>query len=153
MQPFASEETLWGIFGKSRSDMVEIVNQHTLTVQAWLSSRSPNAQIFEGRGIKACSTGIKVPLLNLALGCDFPPELQDDEIGAEIEAVKDFFAKRGVRWFWWMSAFPRPAHIGRITEKHGLEYDAPPLPAMAASLLQDPKSYPVIPKNIQVWQA
>jgi len=149
----ASDETLWKEFGKSRQVLIELVDRHTLTVQGWLSSRSPNAQRFVGKGIKASSTGLKVALLNLALGCNFPAGTSDEEVGKEIEAVKNFFTERDVKWLWWLNTAPEPEHVGKIAVQHGLEYDAPPLPAMAASLLPSSKTYPVFPKDIQVWRA
>jgi GNAT superfamily N-acetyltransferase len=140
-------------FGKSRSDLVQLVERHTLTIQAWLSSRSLRAITFDGMGIKASSTGFKIPLLNLALGCDFPKESSEEEIDEEVKTVIEFFAKRNVPWYWWMSVQPSPQNISHILEKHGLRYDAPPLPAMLASLVQDKKSNPTYSENVRVWRA
>lgn len=139
-------------FGKPLDELIQLTDQHTLAVQAWLSSRSPQAEKFEGKGIKASSTGFKVPLLNLALGCNFPAGSSDEEIEAEVKAVVDFFAKRNVPWYWWMNTQPSPKPIARILEKHGVTYDAP-LPAMAASLWQDKKTYPPYDENICIWRA
>lgn len=141
------------IFGSPRAELIRLTDAHTLTVQAWLSSRSPNAKKFSGRGVHASSTGIKVPLLNLALGCRFPNDLSDDEIGEEIEAVKLFFAERNVPWYWWLNTEPAPRNIGQILEKHGLKYDVPPLPAMIASLGQNLSNLPKYNERICVWQA
>jgi len=49
--------------------------------------------------VRACSTGIKVPLLNLALGANYA-DADEQLIGREIEAVKRFFAGRGMPWYW-----------------------------------------------------
>lgn len=153
MFPLASEETIHELFGKSRSELISIVENHTLTVQAWLSSRSPNAKKFQDKGIKASSTGFKVPLLNLALGCNFSSETTDEEIDKEIEEVKNFFASRNVPWYWWMNSSPQPSNIQSILEKHSIYYDGPPLPAMAASLKFDENTLPKYPDAIKIWQA
>lgn len=140
-------------FSKPRAELIRLVDEHTLTVQAWLSSRSPVARKFSGKGIRASSTGFKLPLLNLTLGCNFPKGMSDEEIGSEVEAVKQFFAERNVPWYWWMNSEPAPKHIGQILEKHGLEYDAPPLPAMIAPLKQDLSALPKYDESIRVWRA
>jgi GNAT superfamily N-acetyltransferase len=140
-------------FGKPRDELIRITDQHTLEVQAWLSSRSPKAEKFEGRGVRASSTGFNIPLLNLALGCNFPKGISEQEVEAEIESVKGFFAKRDVPWYWWMNAKPSPANIRHLLEKRGLEYDAPPLPAMIAPTLQSKKSFPMYAEDILVWRA
>lgn len=148
-----TDEELFQRFGKSRAELTRVADAHTLEVQAWLSSRSPAAAQFQGRGARASSTGFKLQFLNLALGCDFPAGTSAEEVEAEIEAVKEFFAKRNVPWYWWMSAKPAPANFGELLQKHGLEYDAPALPAMIASNGQAENSFPEYPPEIQVWQA
>jgi GNAT superfamily N-acetyltransferase len=153
MPALAPDETIIRIFGKTRPELIALIEHHTLTVQAWLSSRSPHASRFQGKGIRASSTGLKVPLLNLAMGCNFPLETGDEVIEAEIEALKAFFGRRGVPWYWWMNTSPFPKNIARILEKHGLTQHGSPLPAMAASLLEDPASFPTCPKHIRVWRA
>jgi GNAT superfamily N-acetyltransferase len=153
MQPLASDELIFNEFSKSRADLTELVSHHTMTVQGWLSSRSPRAVKFEGKGVKASSTGFNLPLLNLALGCDFPADVTQKEIDEEIEAIKRFFANRNVPWYWWMNANPSPKNIQEILRDHGLEYDDPPLPAMIASLKVDMSTLPNYPENICVWQA
>ena len=152
MFPLASEQALHETFGVSRAELIPLLDQHTLTVQAWLSSRSPQAMKFEGRGIRASSTGFKIPLLNLALGCNFPGEVSEDEVEQEVKAVKEFFASRNVPWYWWMNSAPSPGNIREILERHGVPYDDPPLPAMAVSLKKLGK-LPEHPGHIQVWQA
>ena len=153
MQPLASDELIFSEFGKSRRELTELVSRHTMTVQGWLSSRSPQAAKFEGKGIKASSTGFNIPLLNLALGCNFPANTAQEEIDGEIESVKAFFADRNVPWYWWMNANPSPKNIRQILEKHGMEHDDPPLPAMIASLKVDVTNLPKYPENICIWQA
>jgi len=152
MQPLASDELIFSEFGKTRAELIELVSRHTMTVQGWLSSRSPQAERFESKGIKASTTGLNIPLLNLALGCNFPSDATQIEIDEEIEAVQSFFTKRNVPWYWWMNANPSPNNIRQILETHGLEYDNPPLPAMIASLKVDAATLPKYPENIHVWQ-
>lgn len=150
---FLTDQECLDLFNKPRTALIRRTDKHTLTVQAWLSSRSPNAKRFQGKGVKASSTGFKLPLLNLALGCDFPEGISDDEIGEEVETVKRLFAERNVPWYWWMNAEPSPKHIGQILEKHGLVYDDPPLPAMIAPLKQDLPALPKYDEGIRVWRA
>ncbi len=151
MQANISEETALEIFDKTTDELIALVDRHTLAVQAWLSSRSPQAATFQGKGVKASSTGLKVRLLNLALGCSFPIDTPVQEIEDEIEAVKQFFASRNVNWLWWLNASPSPTNIGSLLEKHGFVYDDPPLPAMAAPLRQDFTAFPAWQDHIRVW--
>ncbi|MFN8382756.1 MAG: GNAT family N-acetyltransferase [Anaerolineales bacterium] len=153
MQPTYPDELILSEFGKTRDELIKLVSRHTMTVQGWLSSRSPQARKFEGKGVKASSTGFDLPLLNLALGCDFPTNATKKEIDDEVEAVKHFFANRNVSWYWWMNANPSPNNICSILENHGMEYDDPPLPAMVASLKLDFSTFPTYPEKICVWQA
>lgn len=148
-----TNEQCMQVFGQPRESLIRIADEHTLTVQAWLSSRSPQAKKFAGRGVRASSTGFKLPLLNLALGCNFPTDASAEEIGEEVEALKRFFAERNVPWYWWMNTEPSPKNIGQILQRHGLEYDAPPLPAMIASLKQDVSLLPAYDESIHVWRA
>jgi GNAT superfamily N-acetyltransferase len=147
-----SDEDLLERFGKPRDELIQTVERHTLTVQAWLSSRSRRAARFEGKGVKATSTGFKISLLNLALGCDFPAGCSAEDIEQEVKAVIEFFAKRNVPWYWWMNTQPNPKNIGQILEKHGLAYDAPSLPAMLASLPHR-GTFPAYNETIHVWRA
>ncbi len=148
-----TEEKCREIFGRSKAELIQITDTHTLTVQEWLSSRSPKAAKFSGMGTRASSTGFKIAFLNLALGCNYHEGMSEDEIGMEVEEVKRFFAERGVPWYWWLNAQPSPKNIGRILEKHGLEYDAPGLPAMIAQLQTDSSKFPSYGNNIRVWRA
>lgn len=135
------------------TDILRAADRHTLAVQAWLSSRAPDAATFAGKGVRASSTGIAVPLLNLALGADFPADTTDEDIEREIEAVKAFFAARGVlRWYWWLGATHQPVDFAARLEQHGLIFDRPELPAMVAPL--DPVAqYPAYDPAIRVWRA
>jgi GNAT superfamily N-acetyltransferase len=126
-----------------------IADRHTFAVQGWLSSRTPSAVSFDGHGIKVRSTGLGVPLLNLALGANFI-NINDADIQSEIEAVKTFFAARRVPWYWWISPFSSPADIGARLEASGARYDPPDLSAMVAPL--PPRKTEVNP-DLRVWQA
>lgn len=135
------------------ADIIRAADQHTLAVQAWLSSRAPQAGTFVGKGVRASATGIGVPLLNLALGAAFPPDTSDAELDAEIEAVKTFFAERSVlRWYWWLGVTCQPPDMAARLEQHDLIFDRPELPAMVAPLNADTR-YPAYDPAIRVWQA
>jgi GNAT superfamily N-acetyltransferase len=129
---------------------VLLAHRHTLAVQAWLSTRAPLAARFDGLGVTAGSSGIPVPLLNLALGSRYAPETSDEAIAAEIEAVKAFFTDRGVPWYWWLGPQPHPPDMARRLERHELAFDRPPLPALVARL---PAQLPPLNPDAQVWQA
>jgi len=75
-----------------------------------------------------------VPLLNQALGCDFPPGTPDYAVNQEIASVKGFFAGRDLPWYWWIGPQSSPDDIARRLERHGAQPDPPPLPAMIAPL-------------------
>jgi GNAT superfamily N-acetyltransferase len=121
-------------FEQPEAEVALLAHRHTMAVQAWLTTRSPQAGRFDGIGVRAGSSGLPVPLLNLALDSDFPPESSDETIASEIQAVKAFFAARGVPWSWWLSPFASPADMGQRLRQHGLTTDRPPLPAMVAPL-------------------
>jgi GNAT superfamily N-acetyltransferase len=129
---------------------VRRADRHTMAVQSWLASRSPRAARFEGVGVSASSTGLPVSLLNLALGCRFPPDAPETIVDEEIERVKRFFGRRGVPWYWWLGPLPRPSNASRLLERHGLRFDRPPLPAMAAPL---PARDVPTDSSIRVWLA
>lgn len=136
--------------GLPLTEVITIADRHTLAVQSWLASRSPDAARWQGIGIRASSTGIGVPLLNLALGFHFPSGTPNEAVDAEIESLKTFFAGRGVPWYWWMSYQPQPVNVRARLEKHGFIYDRPPLPAMVTPL---PAQFQPYDSAIQVWQA
>lgn len=141
-------------FGLGWEDTARLADRHTQAVQSWLSSRSPRGQRFDGTGVSATSTGLPVPLLNLAHGSHFPPGADGQAIDAEIEAVKSFFARQGVgRTFtWWLSPLAQPPNMGRYLARHGLEPGAYRLPTLVAPL---PSSahWPAPNPRAQVWQA
>ena len=146
----ASPETIAARLGKSWDKVARLTDEHTTAVQSWLPTRTPQAARFEGVGVVAGSSGIPVPLLNLALGSRYPPGTSDELIDAEIEAVKAFFADWGVPWYWLLGPFARPPDMAGRLERHGLTFDRPPLPAMAAPL---PAPFPPLNPEVQVWLA
>lgn len=132
------------------AEIIQAADRHTLTVQAWLSSRAPSAVCFSGQGVQVCSTGLRVPLLNQALGCDFPPGTPDYAVNQEIASVKGFFAGRDLPWYWWLGPNPNPPDMAERLKAHGIVLDLPLLPAMAAAL---PASFEPPDPAITVWQA
>jgi len=116
-----------------------------------LVAESASGKVHRQRG-ESVFHRLKIPLLNLALGCDFPAGVSEEEVVEEVKAVIEFFAKRNVPWYWWMSAQPSPRNIVQILEKQGLIYNAPPLPAMLAPL-ENKKSFPPCNETIRVWRA
>ena len=133
-------------------DIARIADAHTLRVQRWLSSRAPNAVTFDGLGTRVASTGLKIRLLNQALGAHYPPDTSPEAIHTEIKRLKTFFAQRGVGgWYWWLGPFSTRAHLPDLLKTHGLEYDGIGLPCMVALL--PPIHHPPIPPDITVWRA
>jgi GNAT superfamily N-acetyltransferase len=131
-------------------ELIKHADLHTRTVQAWLSSRSPDAVCFDGIGVDVNSTGLPVPLLNLALSKDYPPGTTEIEIDDEVKQVKRFFDKREVPWYWWLGPHPKPSNMNDHITRHGLALDKEPLPAMIASLPAEMVSFD---DQIQIWQA
>ena len=149
MRP-ASIEAIQARLGRPWEQVAGVADDHTMAVQAWLSTRAPCAARFETPGVTAGSSGQAVRLLNLALGSNYPPGTEDETIAADIEAVKSFFAGRAVPWYWWLGPNPRPADMATRLEHHGLVFDRPPLPALAAPL---PARCPALNPDTQVWLA
>lgn len=148
----ASPETIEAKFNHSWAKVARLVDTHTMAVQSWLSTRAPHVTPFQSSGIIANSTGLKVSLFNLALGCNYPPQTNGSTIATEIEALKKFYTGRNVPWRWWLGPFPQPANIFDRLKQHGLveTYQAPGLPAMAAPL---PAVSPQLNPKIKVWPA
>ncbi len=145
-----SPQTVQARFGQAWDEVAQLTDVHTRTVQAWLSSRAPQAARYDGGGVVATSTGIRIPLLNLALGCNYPLDASDETISNEIEIVKTFFLQRGVPWYWWLGPHLYPVDFTERLLQHGLVFDRPSLPALAAPL---PTAFPELNANVQVWQA
>lgn len=148
----ASEKQLFETFGKTRDELGQLADQHTRTVQAWLASRSPKAVQFEGNGIRVSSTGLRVPLLNLALGCNFPVDADDTVIDNEIRDVVAFFESRGVPWLWWIGPYSSPAHITPYLKRQGIIAEPSKLPAMIAPMVSEITTS-TVNSAIKVWRA
>jgi GNAT superfamily N-acetyltransferase len=138
------------LIGRPWDEVIYLADKHTMAVQGWLASRTPAGARFKGLGVSASASGLGVQFLNLALGGDFPPGTSGEVIEDEIEAVKTFFANRGVDWYWLLGPIPRPPDIGKRLERHGLTLDPPPLPALVAPL---PARFPELDPDVQVWRA
>ncbi|MAT95958.1 MAG: hypothetical protein CL608_02225 [Anaerolineaceae bacterium] len=148
-----NDTNLEELFGKPRDELIRLADQHTKAVQAWLASRSPQAAKYEGQGIRLSSTGLQVPLLNLALGCNFPTDAPDSVINDEIGNVKTFFAKRGVPWLWWISPHASPAHLTPYLEENGIKTEPRKLPAMIAPVGAKSITMSENGSGIKVWRA
>jgi GNAT superfamily N-acetyltransferase len=129
--------------------IIDIANEHILAVQAWLSSRTPNARQFKGTGVTVSSGGLPFDLSNLALGACYPPAISDDQIDEEIEATKRFFSERNVPWIWWLGPNTQPPDMLQRLKEHGLTGNAP-LPAMVAAL---PSKRISLNPDVTVWLA
>lgn len=135
---------------KPNCHLINQADMHTRAVQAWLSSRSPNAASFSGIGVEVNSTGLPIPLLNLALSKGYPKGVPESEIEAEVVQVKKFFEHRNVPWYWWLGPNQKPSNMKKHLEKHGLVFDRAPLPAMIAQL---PGKNVAYNSDIKVWEA
>lgn len=131
------------------SEIARRADRHTRAVQSWLATRAPDAERLDGMGITAVSTGLRVRLLNLALGYEYTPSISDAEVDAELDAVKAFFARRGIPWSWWISRQSLRSDFDQRLKQHGLEFSGP-LPAMVAAL---PVTFPELVPDVKVWQA
>ena len=133
-------------------DIIHQVDSHTRAVQRWLSSRAPTAVQIEGVAVQAQSTGLQIPLLNLALSGTYPDHTPDQTILAEIEQVKAFFLERGVPWYWFIGPSQSSIHLPPFLERCGLKSRPRPLlPALVAPLSSwSEDDYPQ-PKNLAVW--
>lgn len=138
-------------FGLDLEETAARAHRHTVAVQKWLSNRAPQGAVFHGVGIDATSTGIREGLLNLAHDARFPPGTSSEAVDAEIDAVRAFFAGRGVPFMWWLSPMAAPADMSERLTGRGmvlLEYRLPtlvaPLPAPMVGPARD---------TIEVWQA
>jgi GNAT superfamily N-acetyltransferase len=147
---YASPETTPIYSNNLRKNISRLTDKHIMSVQSWLSTRTPQAKRYDGLGLTATSSGLKVPLLNLTLGCNYPPGTTDEIIDHEIKLVKKFFANRKVPWAWWVSPHAHPIKIGHRLERHGLKPDERMLPALVASL---PAQRRPLNPDIHVWQA
>jgi hypothetical protein len=133
----------------SLEEIVYLFDQHTRTVQVWLSTRSPQAFRYDGLGVAVSSIGLAVRLLNPAHGGSYPLGNPLWEIEAEIEKVKGIFAKRGVPWYWWVGPDTQPPDLFQLLTIHGL-VNSYSLPAIVAPLTG---SRPPLNPTVKVWQA
>jgi GNAT superfamily N-acetyltransferase len=135
--------------GMTLEKIVEIADEHTLAVQAWLSSRTPDAVRIEGIGTTISSGGLPIDLSNMALGAHYPPTTADKAIEKEIQTVKRFFSERNVPWIWWLGPNTQPKDMLHRLSKQSLTGHSL-LPAMAAVL---PAKNKAINPDVTVWQA
>jgi GNAT superfamily N-acetyltransferase len=149
-----TSRTTMARFRLSWEETARLADRHTLAVQGWLSSRSPQGARFDGLGVSATSTGLAVPLLNLALSSHFPHGTDGQVIDAEIEAVRAFFAQRGVghTFTWWLSPLAQPPDMGQHLVRHGFQPREYHLPTMVAPLSSS-AGWPALNPQAQVWQA
>jgi GNAT superfamily N-acetyltransferase len=150
----ATSRTTLARFNLSWEEIAHLADRHTRAVQNWLSSRSPQGARFDGLGVSATSTGITVPLLNLAHSSRFPPGTDGLVIDAEIEAIRSFFVQRGVghTFTWWLSPLAQPPNMGQYLVRHGFQPREYRLPTMVAPLSSS-AGWPDINPQAQVWQA
>ncbi len=139
-------------FGLDWTATARLADAHTVAVQRWLSSRAPGARRLAGLGVTATSTGLAVPLLNLATGAHYPPETPVAVIDEEIAAVKAFFAARHVPFTWWLGPFPSPVEMGAHLRRHGFRLRDYRLPAMVAPLTESAR-WPTGNPRAEIWQA
>ena len=145
-----SIENLAKILKQTPAELIRQADVHTCAVQAWLSSRAPNATQMDGVGVKITSTGLPIPLLNLVLSQGYPLDTPEKVISDDIELAKSFFAKRNVPWYWWLGPNPQPPDMSQRLENHGLVCQSPPLPTMIAPLPARSVTYNPL---IRVWLA
>lgn len=145
-----SRAEVYARFSRSWEEVAWIADRHTLSVQFWLPTRSPDAMMFRGVGVVAGSSGLPIPLLNQALGGQYPTGTTERAIDDEIKAVKTFFIERGVPWYWWLGPHLRPSNFHKRLEKHGIVFDQPELPALVAPL---PAKFPPVNRDVHVWLA
>ncbi len=107
-------------FQHTREKMIELADNHIQAVQTWLSTRTPNAKRFLGKGVIANCSGLPVPLLNLAFGTDYATDESDELIENEIESVKTFYKYQSVPWSWWIGPNPRPRDMIQRLKRHNL---------------------------------
>lgn len=120
-------------FQSTPDEMVKLANNHIQAVQTWLSTRTPNAKRFLGKGVIANSSGLPVPLLNLAFGTDYAAGTSDELIEREIESVKTFYKYQSVPWSWWIGPNARPTDMIQRLKRHDLTCNFR-RPVMAAPL-------------------
>lgn len=116
----ASSQMIYDCFRHNREEMIRLADNHIQAVQTWLSTRTPNAKRFLGKGVIANSSGLPVPLLNLAFGTDYAPGTSDELIEREIESVKTFYRYQSVPWSWWIAPNATPSDMIQRLKRHEL---------------------------------
>ncbi|MGB0388014.1 MAG: GNAT family N-acetyltransferase [Ardenticatenaceae bacterium] len=149
LEMFVDSEMIRDQLDHTREEIIDFANNHIQAVQAWLSTRTPQAKRFEGTGVIANSSGLAVPLLNLALGSHYPAGTSDELIEQEIESVKTFYAYQSVPWLWWIPPNATPADMPQRLMRHDLRCNLK-RPVMVAPL---PAKCPPINPNVEVWPA
>ena len=134
----------------SHGEIMRLVDKRTMLAQGWLASRSSQSTQFKGTSIKAVASGQDSPDLNVALGAEFSPFVEDDVIDAEIDKVIAFFKDKNVSWSWWLSPFVQPEDFEERLKKRGLTTKTHKQTAMILPL---PADLPKLKPNIQVWLA
>lgn len=146
---FAHPHTIHHSCPYSKDKMVELADNHIQAVQTWLSTRTPNAKRFLGKGVVANCSGLPVPLLNLAFGTDYAHDTSDELIDNEIESVKTFYKYQSVPWSWWIGPNVIPTDMIQRLKRHNLVCNFR-RPVMAASLPLYRRTYK---SDIQVQHA
>lgn len=135
--------------GVAPQHLIALADRHTRAVQAWLSSRVPGAETWQGQGACAQTTPLAVRLFNLALGFDYPADMPPGAVRAEVAGLAEFYAARGRDWMWWIGPTPQPPGVEALLAPHGLGFDGW-LPCMVAVL---PTTRPAAPAGVRTWLA
>lgn len=136
--------------GLSLEEAIKLADDHTVAVQIWLSMRTPTAKRFDGLGTTAVDSGMKV--LNRAPHCNYPTDISDRDIEAEIDTVHSIYARRGVKWDWWLGPNYYPRDMGQRLARRGLKPDVYHLPTLIAPL-PPVVEYPAVNPAVDVWPA
>ncbi len=150
----ATSETIFETFGVTWEEAARLANDHTLAVQRFLSTRSPQAKVFERPGVVGCLSGIKVPFLNLSLDASYPADIGEQELLAEINALRNFYRGHNMQncWYWLMSPFATPKYFPKLLLEQSFGREEYLLPCLMTSL-KDTSNWPSIPGNLAIWAA
>ena len=133
----------------SHGEIMRLVDKHTMLAQGWLASRSSQSTQFKGDGITAIASGQDSSDLNMALGAEFSPFVEDAVIDAEIDKVIAFFKDKKVPWSWWLSPFVQPEDFEDRLKKRGLTTKAHKQTAMILPL---PADLPKLNSKVHIEQ-
>lgn len=146
--PYASDEHLQSVFGQAQTDLMRQADAHTMAVQAWLASRSPDVRWLDCSGSAVVTTGMKVRLFNQALGFNFPADISEADLQAEINRVRLFYKARHTPWLWWVGPNPTPADVHQHMTRAGFS-EPGSLPCMVAPVRGHAKT----PEpSLEVWR-